>query len=209
MRARLLILAACMLAAAAYLARGTSAEAVPAHRPLSELPLTIGGWQGTSAPEFDRETLAVLRVDDYVNRWYTRSDGAVVSLYVGYYETQREGDTIHSPMNCLPGAGWQPVEADRLTVPVSGRDIETNRYIIQKGADKQLVLYWYRGRGRDVASEYWSRALLMLDAVRLHRTDGALIRVISPITQNTFTSEATATNFVKALYPMLTRYLPG
>ena len=107
-----------------------------------------------------------------------------MALYVGYYASQRQGDTIHSPQNCLPGAGWRPVMAERSTIDLGGRTIPVNRFIIQKGMDRQAVLYWYQGRSRVVASELANKAWLMLDAARLRRTDGGLVRLITPVSSN-------------------------
>jgi EpsI family protein len=129
-------------------------------------------------------------------------------LYVGYYASQRQGDTIHSPQNCLPGAGWRPVEAGRAEIPVNGRTLDVNRYVIQKGLDRQVVLYWYQGRGRVVANEYANKALLMLDAARLNRTSGGLVRVMTPVRTTTEAATTELTTFVAALFPRLERHLP-
>jgi EpsI family protein len=132
---------------------------------------------------------------------------------MGYYGSQRQGDTMHSPLNCLPGAGWEPLSKSTVAVETPSSDpIVINRYIIQKGLDRQLVLYWYQSHGRAVASEYWSKLYLIRDAVRLNRTDGALIRVIAPIAIGSedggAAAERDATRFVRALYPALLPYLP-
>jgi EpsI family protein len=131
-----------------------------------------------------------------------------VAVYVGYYASQRQGDAIHSPQNCLPGAGWQPVTADRTTVDVSGQTIPVNRFIIQKGLDRQAVFYWYQGRSRVVASEYANKAWLMLDAARLRRTDGGLVRVITPVQSSPDAAFAALTTFSTALFPYLSSRLP-
>ena len=110
-----------------------------------------------------------------------------VGLYVGYHDSQRQGDTIHSPLNCLPGAGWQPLEQGRITVSVRDHGtarpapIEVNRVVIGKGLDRQLVLYWYQSHRRVVASEYWGKVYTVLDAMRYNRTDAAMVRVITPV----------------------------
>jgi EpsI family protein len=140
-------------------------------------------------------------------------------LYIGYYESQRQGDTMHSPLNCLPGAGWSPVQNDHLSinVPVSlgtttgarERSIEVNRYIIEKGVDRQVVLYWYQSHGRVVASEYWGKIYMVVDAIRINRTDGALVRVVAPIVTSQEDAELDAVDFVRVLFPSLERYLPS
>ena len=177
--------------------------------------MQIGEWQAVVDPPLGKEILGVLGVDDYLARVYYKPNAAGVGLYLGYYGSQRQGDTIHSPQNCLPGAGWEPVSEGRLqlsNVDGAGRDITINHYIIQKGLDRNVVLYWYHGRGRVVASEYLSRALLIRDAVVTNRTNGSLVRVIVPVTRrddgNLAPAETLAQAFVRAIFPTLDSYLP-
>jgi len=155
--------------------------------------------------------LGVLGVDDYVNRIYEQAGGPAVSLYVGYYGSQRQGDTIHSPQNCLPGAGWQAVDYGRASLDTGGTTVPVNRYVIQKGIDRQVVMYWYQGRGRVVANEYANKLWLMLDAARLHRTNGSLVRVIAPVrapTGGMAGADRATSEFSRQLYPHLTSHLP-
>jgi EpsI family protein len=207
----------CVLLATAsvFLSNARKPEAPLARTPFSEFPMNIGTWRAVNDAPFDKEILEVLGVDDYLSRVYYKPNVAGVGLYAGYYGSQRQGDTIHSPQNCLPGAGWEPVSQGRLqvsNVDGAGRDITINRYIIQKGLDRQVVLYWYHGRGRVVASEYWSRALLIRDAVVTNRTNGSMVRVIVPVTRrdegNPAPAEALAEEFVRAIFPSLDSYLP-
>jgi EpsI family protein len=176
--------------------------------------MTTGAWTATADSPFDDEILTVLGVDDYVSRVYYRTDGAAVGLYMGYYASQRQGDTIHSPQNCLPGAGWEAVANGRLRIANAdghGRDMIVNRYIVQKGLDRQLVLYWYQSHGRVVASEYWSKLYLITDAIRTNRTDGSMVRVISPMAhgdESGAAAERVAEDFVRAIVPTLPAYLP-
>jgi EpsI family protein len=209
MKTRTLILSIMFIAAAAFIARYSRPEIVPIREPLSGLPMRIGPWQGRQAPDMDPKIRALAGVDDYVDRVYYNSGTPPVSLYVGYYQTQREGDTIHSPMNCLPGAGWNPIDKRYVSISVDdNRNIEINRILIMKGADKQLVLYWYQSHGRVVASEYRGKIYTVLDALRTNRTDAALVRIISPV-QNEMAAETNAIAFVKLLFPILTRFLPA
>jgi len=191
-------------------------ERVPSREPLASIPAALGDWRLQRELQFDADTLAVLKPDDYISRSYVRTEQREVSLadlYVGFYETQRRGDTIHSPMNCLPGTGWQPVSTSRVTLaPAPGVTIDANRYVVQKGLDKRLVVYWYQSHGRAVASEYWSKAYLVWDALRLNRTDGALVRVIAPIEARAGAESVrlqAIEDFVRAVYPALHRVLPG
>jgi len=167
-----------MLISGSWYAASADRDAPHPHTPLARLPLRLGDWIGRDAGPFDDDTLAALGVDEYLNRQYVASQGAPLALYLGYYASQRQGDTIHSPQNCLPGAGWQPIESGRLRVRSAGRDVDMNRYVVHKGGDRQVVLYWYQGRGRITAGEYSNKLWLMLDAARLHRSDGGLARVL-------------------------------
>jgi EpsI family protein len=212
---RIAILIVLLLGATGYAAYASRPEPEVAREPLAALPMQLAEWTGRRAPDFDERTMAVLGVDDYITRVYS-APGGPVGLYVGYYRSQRQGDTIHSPMNCLPGAGWQPVKTGRLTLAVNGaggaaREIEVNRFVIQKGEERQVVLYWYQSHGRVIASEYWGKVFLVADAVRLNRTDAALVRVISPIERgerSEAAAEARAAAFVRELFPRLSAHLP-
>ncbi len=213
--ARLLLISAFLLGTAGYLTSAMRAEPVPSRQPLTTCPMIISDWQGQNAPDFDEASLSVLGVDEYINRIYLDATRQPLGLYVGYYASQRQGDTMHSPLNCLPGAGWSPVSFARIGIPVRADEaagaetVTINRYVIEKGLDRQVVLYWYQSQGRVVASEYWGKIYLVLDAIRNNRTDGALVRITVPI--RTTDEEATqrAVAFAQAVYPLLGRYLPS
>jgi EpsI family protein len=124
---------------------------------------------------------------------------------------------MHSPLNCLPGAGWLPVRQARSRLPVTDaagqpQEIEVNDFVIEKGLDRQVVLYWYQSHGRVVASEYWGKIYTVVDAVRLNRTDGALVRLVSPVRGSSpeaeRAAEQTAREFAGVLFTRLGRYLP-
>jgi EpsI family protein len=214
-RTRVIIVTVCLLAAAIAVARADRSEETPLGMPFALFPMQLGEWQGTQRPPFDDKVLKVLGLDDYITRLYQRPDRMYADLYVGYWKSQRQGDTMHSPQNCLPGAGWEPVSQSILTFPdprnPGGQPLSVNRYLIQKGLDKQLVLYWYQGRGRVVASEYWSKIYLVLDAARYNRTDAALVRIVVPLA-NTPDAEAAAEKgalaFANEVLPALTKFLP-
>jgi len=212
MLGRALVMAASMIATSGFLASASRNEPVLPREPLDRLPLVLGDWQGAPAASFDDRILAVLGVDDYIHRIYIGQGHAAVGLYVGYYQTQREGDTVHSPLNCLPGAGWEPIERTRIALPAAGTPESSppliNRFVIRKGLDKQIVLYWYQSHGRIIASEYWGKAYLALDALRLNRTDGGLVRIISPVTESEEQAQADALAFANAMFPLLDRFLP-
>jgi EpsI family protein len=207
MMARALLAAAIIVAAGIYASGASTPERLPSRETLATTPVSLQGWQGRDVA-LDDDVLAQLGVDDYINRRYVAADAPAVALYVGYYASQRQGDTIHSPQNCLPGAGWRPVTAERTTVDLGGRTIPVNRFIIQKGLDRQAVFYWYQGRSRVVASELANKAWLMLDAARLRRTDGGLVRAITPVSSTPDAAFAALTTFSTALFPYLSSRLP-
>jgi EpsI family protein len=207
LRVRLLIVLTILLAA--RLAAGARTPVItPLRESLSAFPLQLEQWHGRNGRSFDAETLRVLGADDYVNRIYEHATHGVVGLYVGYYGAQTQGDAIHSPQNCLPGSGWVPVSHTRPTLQTPDGDFAVNRYIVEKRGDRQLVLYWFEGRGRRVASEYLNKAYLLRDALRLGRTNGALVRIIAPVADGDESSDASAQAFARALAPQLRRWLP-
>jgi len=215
---RAIVLFVTLLCGAVALVRANRPEAAPPRVSFTEFPSQLGDWSGQPLPPIEDKVLAVLGVDDYLNRAYYGPERSAAGLYIGYYKSQRQGDSIHSPQNCLPGAGWEPLAQSLLTIAVPAAagiagTMSVNRYVIQKGVDRQLVLYWYQSHGRVVASEYWSKFYLVRDAVRMNRTDAALVRVIVPMAPNDDNAETQAeqhaVDFVKRLVPVLPTYLPS
>jgi EpsI family protein len=205
MLARALVVGALLMATGWF--TSPRAEVTVERTPLAGLPLQIDDWKGGDAPPFEDDVVSQLGVDEYVNRVYVGL-GTMAGLYVGYYTSQRQGDTIHSPQNCLPGAGWYPIASDTGTIPTGSAMVRVNRYVIQKGADRQVALYWYQGRGRVVANEYANKALLMWDAARLHRTNAGWVRILIPVTGTVDDASAAARQFATVLLPRLTEHLP-
>jgi EpsI family protein len=190
---------------------GYADEVHVARKQLKELPSQIGAWQQFGGDErFDAQTESVLRADDYVLRNYRSGDGSVASFYVGYYATQRNGATYHSPLNCLPGAGWTMSNAATLTIrPKDGRAaFEANRYLIQNGDQKELLVYWYQGRGRTMASEYWGKIYTVLDSMRRRRSDGAMVRVVVPVGNSEAGALEAAADFAANVSPVLPGFIP-
>lgn len=205
---RAAVVIALLAGAGTLTSRAMADEAHVPRQPLAELPIAVGDWSGRDATQLSDEVVGLLGVDDYIHRQYVRRGQPPIGLYVGYYNSQRQGDTIHSPQNCLPGAGWRPVRSGTRDVHAGDRVLTVNEYVIQKGLDRQVVLYWYQGRGRVVANEYANKALLMLDAARLNRTNGGLVRVIAPVVTTTDAAGGELSAFVSTLFPHLTRHLP-
>ncbi len=187
-------------------------EIVPPHRQLSSFPEQLGNWSGTDIA-LDKDTLAVLGPGDFMERIYEDPSGQspVVDLFLAYFASQRTGDTIHSPQNCLPGAGWNPEQKQIITLSLPGHvPFRANRYVISKAESKRLVLYWYWAHDRGVASEYWAKFYLVKDAIRLNRSDGALVRItISMLPgESPDAAEQRALPFADQVAPLLNQYIP-
>jgi EpsI family protein len=186
----------------------TRVEPRSLRHPLRGFPVELGQWRGTEVP-IEARIIKAVGVDDHLNRGYIGQDGRAVQLYIGYYGSQRTGDTIHSPKNCLPGAGWEPVRASELRVPLSsGAWITVNDYLIRKGAETQLVLYWYQARGRTIPNEYMMKLWMARDALMRHRTDAALVRVVTAAGAGESQARERAVDFVRFLFPHLRDFIP-
>jgi len=185
-------------------------RAVPLRRSLDQFPFQVGTWKGIDEGRFPEEVLKVLKASDYLNRDYQDKTGANVNFYIGYYEQQRAGESMHSPKNCLPGAGWEVLESTTapLEIPQLHKTIEVNHYVVQNETSKSFVLYWYDTHGRAFASEYKGKAILVWEALKTGRTDGSLIRVLVPSNGPTQKAEEVANGFARQIYPLLKDYLP-
>ena len=204
---------ALLVAQAALLYSAIRPEAVTPGPPLAEMPRALGAWRYLQDGVIDQETLDVLQADDILNRVYTRgAQGAY--LFVAAFRSQRDGKAPHSPKNCLPGSGWSPLSSGEMAIetgpPETSRPITVNRYVVAHGDQRSLVLYWYQSRDRVVASEYKAKFWVMADAIRLNRTDTALVRVVVPIVdRDEDAATQTALDFVKSFYGTLRQYLPA
>jgi EpsI family protein len=199
-----------LLTAVVLQARGWI-EYVPSHVQLSDFPSRLGSWEGVPRYLTPGEQ-KVLGPGEFLLRDYFRSSSEpAVNLFIAYYPSQRSGDVIHSPQNCLPGSGWTPMQMERvpLSLPDGGKII-VNRAVIAQGLDRQLVYYWYQAHGRVTPSEYWAKIYLVTDAVRMNRTDGSMVRVVTPIPSDS--SETAAENramaFINLVLPQLDRFIP-
>jgi EpsI family protein len=186
-------------------------EAHVDRKALNTFPQQVGSWQQTGGDMLiDDETMAVLRASDYLLRDYRNSQGEAANFYVGYYGTQRDGATYHSPLNCLPGSGWVLNDPGKITIsPVDGsKSFEANRYIIESGPNKSVMLYWYQGRGRRVASEYWGKVYTVLDSVAKRRSDAAMVRIVVPFTGSEAVALKNAADLAANTAGLLTGYVP-
>ena len=191
-------------------------DRVPPSEPIRLMPEDLGGWTGRDLP-IDDEVLAILGKGDFLNRVYAPPAGRLsaatppIGLFIGYFPTQRTGQAIHSPQNCLPGAGWT-FQSQRYTTlrGDNGKDYQVGEYVISNGESRQFVLYWYQAHGRSIANEYVSKAHMIADAIRYDRTDGALVRVISPIpgAEDIGPTRDRVTQFASRMAPLLPRFIP-
>ncbi|MCU1334703.1 MAG: hypothetical protein JWO19_284 [Bryobacterales bacterium] len=213
------IVTALLLVQAALLYSAVRPELIPPSRSLEEMPGTLGSWQLVQTGVIEQEVLDVLKADDILNRVYcnsaspecAKSGRDAASLFVAGFRSQRTGKTPHSPKNCLPGSGWVPLSSGELPIDVGlAAPISVNRYVIAYGSQRSMVLYWYQSRDRVVANEYKAKFWVMADAIRLNRTDTALVRVIVPVVnRDEAQAQALATDFVKSFYSTLLNYLPS
>ena len=202
---------------------------VPPSDPLNLMPQNIGGWTSRDIP-IDEATLAILGKGDFLSRDYyspslqpvsTSSDPITgrhsgvppINLFIGYFATQRTGQSIHSPQHCLPGAGWTfESKYTRYTdlIADNGKKFRVGEYVITDGTTRQFVLYWYQAHGRSIANEYIAHAYMIVDAIRYNRTDGSLVRVITPIAGGEPVADARArvVRFTQQMTPLLPRFIP-
>ena len=159
----------------------------------------------------DKETLDVLQADDILSRVYRNAgSGTYATLFVAYFQTQRTGKTPHSPKNCLPGSGWVPTESGYLTIPIEGQStpISVNHYVVSRGDNQSVVLYWYQSRDRVVASEYSAKLFTVADAIRYNRSDTSLVRVVIGVDRGSSkTATDEAIQFVQSFFQPLKSYL--
>jgi exosortase D (VPLPA-CTERM-specific) len=207
---RLLVVLVVLGVTAPMIYAGRGEENLPPHLPVSEFPRQIGAWTQSKDYPMDEEVRAVLGDGDFLQRIYSATDRPFVDFFLAYFPTQRTGSTIHSPLNCIPGAGWAPIDHSRIQIPRGQTLVTVNRYVIAKGDERQMVLYWYQSNGRVVASEYWAKLYLVADSIRLHRSDGALIRVITPVlrSEDLKKSEARAAEFATEVLQKLDPFIP-
>jgi EpsI family protein len=180
--------------------------AAQVHRPLQEFPDAIGMWRSRDLP-YEPDIVKAIGVDDYINREYS-GGGRPIELYIGYYKDQRSGDAIHSPKNCLPGEGWEPIRSSRLEIGSADKSVLVNEYIVEQGTERDLVLYWYQTHGRIVASEYSAKFWLVADGLRRRSTDGAMIRIWTTAADGEDRAEARAADLARTIYPKVAEFLP-
>jgi EpsI family protein len=161
-------------------------EAKLPRKNLGEFPAQLGEWRQSGADErFSTETESVLRADDYVMRNYAMTGangGRRANLYIGYYLSQKTGATYHSPLNCLPGSGWTMSQPQKIDIKSpGGKTFQANAYIIESDKYKEVLIYWYQGRGRAVADEFHDKIFTIWDSLLRRRSDGSMVRVMTSV----------------------------
>jgi EpsI family protein len=205
----LITLAILLITAAVTFFAGQTEKITP-NKPFSEFPLEIDEWKGVTS-ELDEKVYNILGVEDYILANYRKPSGEMVNLYVGFYQSQKEGDIIHSPKNCMPGAGWHIAKTAVETVPLdnTGKSMKVIKLLLQKGPEKQIVLYWFQSRGRIISSEYMEKVWLVLDSIFRHRTDGSFVRLITPVVKDEAASGNLLNEFAQKAFPYLNEHIPN
>ena len=192
-----------------FLDKGMS---VPIKRPLKTFPREIGEWSFVNSRSLSQRVKEKLGVDDYLEYDYVSPAGQVVNLYVSYF-TSLEGKGFHSPRNCMPGSGWDVASLEPLVLEIrcsESTPVEINNMILQKGDDRQVVLYWYQCRGRYIRSKYMEKIYQVLDSIFKRRTDGSFIRIMAPASKgNTEETTPYLKEFAEQVIPVLNDFLPG
>jgi EpsI family protein len=209
---RTLIASAIMIFTVMFLKYINHTEKVLPNKSFSNFPKQIGDWRGREL-HFNKEIYEVLGADDSYLGHYQTAAGGQIQLYIGFYQSQKEGDIIHSPKNCMPGAGWQIVRSSiiDLTAPESSNKvIKAIKFSMRMGNEEHVVLYWYQSRGRIISSEYWQKIYLVIDSIIRQRTDGSFIRLIAPVSDgNEEAALAYLKDFANLIFPILNEYIPA
>lgn len=186
-------------------------EKIPSSRPFDQFPLQISNWQGVRTT-MEKEYLDELKFDDYVMVDYKDPQGKMVSFYTAYFGSQTKGGSIHSPASCLPGGGWVFEDSGDVTFPLKNGagSMRVSRAYMQKGGGKELTYYWFPQRGRIVTNLFQLKLYTFWNALTSRRTDGALVRVITPVyeSEQLIDADARLQGFTREMTPVLATFLP-
>jgi EpsI family protein len=202
---------AILLAQTAIYYTHSGREVIPPVAPWRQFPTAINTWKSLGDIPIDQEVLDKLKPDDYLNRDYSSAGiRSPINFFVGYFNSRRNGRAPHSPEWCLPGAGWKSVSTQTIAIPIE-RESETfpaNEYLIEKGASRALVLYWYSQGARSVASEVLAQMYSLPDLIFHGRTDTALIRIIVPVLgDDTAGAKHYGVMFAQDVYPLVHKHI--
>lgn len=201
---------AVILFAAIFLQAHQRSELFPPRLPLESFPHELGDWTGVDKP-IDEDTRKVLGHGEFLSRNYSDPQKQDVDLFIAYFPTQRSNETPHSPQHCLPGAGFIPLENKRVMLSMPGHaPFPANRYIVTKNGQPWIVLYWFWAHDRGVASEYWAKYFLVRDSIKMNRSDGAMFRIMSPMSPGETADDAQQRlhSFVASVLPLQNEYIP-
>jgi EpsI family protein len=206
------LLAAILIAATASVVGAWHGDVIPPRPTMQEFPRQLGAWTGVDRP-MDADVLEKLGPGDFLLRDYinTEKPDQLINLYIAYFPSQRAGDTMHSPQNCYPGAGFTSVENTRTTLNLPGHvPFPVNRYVIAKGDIRLISLYWYWAHDRGVASEYWAKYYLIADSIRMNRSDGALVRITTTMApgETADAAQHRLMPFVDLVLPLQNEFIP-
>jgi EpsI family protein len=147
--------------------------------PLESIGTQLSGWKEAGAQVLPAGTLKTLAPTSYLSRSYLKN-GEELNLFIVFYAQQRAGETMHSPKACLPASGWEIWKHETAEIPVKNQSVSINKYFIQSGGHRLVVLYWYQSKRRIIANEYLGKFLLVADTLRDGRTAGGLVRIMVP-----------------------------
>lgn len=204
---RSIILSILMIFTFFYIQFMDNGQTISPLKPFSTFPKEIAEWTGIE-DFFSPRVYKAVGVDDSVLIYYSNKKNQNIQLYLGYYRSQREGDLIHSPKNCMVGSGWEIIETSLESVDIApGKKINIIKLILEKNAQKQVVLYWFHSRGRIINSEYKQKIYLVIDSIFRNRTDGSFVRFISPAGSDYDDTIKYMKKFIIAFFPYLNEYI--
>jgi EpsI family protein len=202
--------AALILFAAIFLQAHQRREVFPARLPLESFPHQLGVWTGVDQA-IDDDTRKVLGHGEFLSRGYSDPQNQKVDLFIAYFPSQRSNETPHSPQHCLPGAGFIPLENQRVMLSMPGHDsFPANRYIVSKNGQRWIALYWFWAHDRGVASEYWAKYFLVRDSLKMNRSDGAMLRIMWPLSpgETADNGQQQMMSFIDSVLPLQNEYIP-
>ncbi|HWF11051.1 MAG TPA: EpsI family protein [Bryobacteraceae bacterium] len=184
-------------------------EFIPEIAPWSRFPTDVKEWKTVADEPIDEAVLAELKPDDYLNRNYASGKGQLVNLFVGYFNSRRNGRAPHSPEWCLPGAGWKTVSTRVVAIDLgAGQTLPSNEYIVEKDAQRQVVVYWYHQGERPLSSEVLAQLYAIPDMILHGRTDTSLVRIIAPVAGSEIPGARNfAYAFAREVYPLIRRQI--
>jgi EpsI family protein len=194
-----------------FYALAMRSEKTPPVAPLSNFPVSLPGYRMLRDIPTPVEVLNILKADDTLTREYIGESRIPLIFYIAFFNSQRYGQAPHSPKNCLPGEGWEPIDSGTIEVPVAGWPIPIviNRFVVQHGEDKEVTLYWYQSHNRVIAHEFAAKFWLVADSIRYNRSDSSLVRVIVPAREGDVDGATRiGVNFIQAMFPALLTQLP-